>query len=53
MRPGTIDLITLIILFFGLQIWWLIPFIKRNNKLNQRYQDFRDEILRLERLYKK
>lgn len=53
MSPGTPDLILLIIIFIGLQSWWLIPLIKKNNKLNQRGKELRQEINQLENLYKK
>tara|TARA_Y100000991_G_scaffold25248_1_gene16131 strand:- start:343 stop:504 length:162 start_codon:yes stop_codon:yes gene_type:complete len=53
MTPGTADLILLIFVFVGLQAWWIIPIIKKNNKINKRGKDLREEIKKLERLYKK
>ena len=53
MLPGTPDLILLILVFFGLQAWWIIPLIKKNNKLNYRGRELREEIKKLEKLYKK
>ena len=53
MRPGTIDLLILIFIFLGLQAWWIIPIINKNNKLNKRGNDLRKEINQLEKLYKK
>ena len=53
MSPGTPDLILLILVFFGLQAWWIIPLIKKNNKLNERGGELREEIKQLEKLYKK
>ena len=53
MSPGTSDLILLILVFVGLQAWWIIPIIKKNNKINKRGKDLREEIKKLERLYKK
>ena len=53
MSPGTPDLILLILLFFGLQAWWIISLIKKNNKLNDRGRELREEIKQLEKLYKK
>ena len=53
MSPGTLDLILLILVFFGLQAWWIIPLIKKNNKLNERGRELREEIKQLEKLYKK
>ena len=53
MLRGTLDLILLIMVFVGLQAWWIIPIIKRNNKLNDRGRELSKEIKQLERLYKK
>tara|TARA_Y100000589_G_scaffold316683_1_gene341709 strand:+ start:1737 stop:1925 length:189 start_codon:yes stop_codon:yes gene_type:complete len=52
-QPGLIDIILLIIIFIGLQAWWLIPLIKKNNKLNKNDKDIREEIKQLERIFKK
>tara|TARA_B100000212_G_scaffold141440_1_gene106483 strand:+ start:85 stop:246 length:162 start_codon:yes stop_codon:yes gene_type:complete len=51
--PGTLDLIVLILIFIGLQAWWVIPIIKRNNKYNTKVKDIREEIKQLERIFKK
>jgi len=51
--PGTSDLIILILIFIGLQAWWVIPIIKRNNKHNTKGKDIREEIKQLERIFKK
>ena len=53
MSPGTPDLILLMLVFFGLQAWWIIPIIKKNNKINERGKELREEIKQLEKLYKK
>ena len=53
MSPGTSDLILLILVFVGLQAWWIIPIIKKNNKINKRGKDLREEIKKLEKLYRK
>ena len=53
MSHGTPDLIFLILVFIGLQAWWIIPLIKANNKLNDRGRGLREEIKQLEKLYKK
>ena len=53
MRPGTFDLLILVFIFLGLQAWWIIPVINKNNKLNKRSNDLREEIKQLEKLYKK
>jgi len=43
----------LIFIFLGLQAWWIIPIIIKNNKLIKRGKDLREEIKQLENLYKK
>ena len=53
MQPGTIEIIILILIFVGLQAWWLIPIIKRNNKMNKRGKDLREKVKQLERIFKK
>ena len=53
MLPGTLDLLILIFIFLGLQAWWIIPIIDKNNKLNKRGNDLKEEIKQLEKLYKK
>ena len=53
MSPGTPDLILLIFVFVGLQAWWIIPIIKKNNVINGRGKKLREEIKQLEKLYKK
>ena len=53
MSHGTPDLIVLILVFVGLQAWWVIPLIKKNNKLNERGKELREEVKKLEKLYKK
>ena len=53
MPQGTFDLILLIIIFTGLQAWWVIPIIKKNNKFNGNDKETREEIKRLERIFKK
>ena len=53
MSTGTTDLILLILVFAGLQAWWIIPLIKNNNKINEREKELREEIKQLEKLFKK
>ena len=53
MQPGTYELLILVLIFLCLQSWWIIPIINKNNKLNKRGKDLRDEINQLEKLYKK
>ena len=53
MQPGTFQLLILVFIFLGLQAWWIIPLIGKNNQLNKRDKDLRNEINQLEKLYKK
>ena len=53
MQPGTYEIIMLILIFLGLQAWWVIPIIKRNNKMNERGKDLSEEVKQLERIFKK
>ena len=53
MQPGTFELLILVFIFLGLQAWWIVPIIIKNNKLNKRGKDLREEIKQLEKLYKK
>ena len=53
MSPGTPDLILLILVFIGLQAWWIIPIIKKSNKINLKGKELREEIQQLEKLYRK
>ena len=53
MSPGTIDLIILSLLFVSLQAWWIIPLINKNNKMNGKGKELREEIKQLEKLYRK
>ena len=53
MQQGTFDLIILIFIFIGLQAWWIIPIIKRNNKMKDSGIDIREEVQQLERIFKK
>ena len=53
MQPGTFELLILVFIFLGLQAWWIIPIVIKNNKLNNRRNDLRQEIKQLEKLYKK
>ena len=53
MQPGTFELLILVCIFLGLQAWWFIPIVIKNNKLKKRGKDLREEIKQLEMLYKK
>ena len=50
MQPGTFELLILVFIFLGLQAWWIIPIVIKNNKLNNRGKDLREEIKQLEKL---
>ena len=53
MQPGTSELLILVFIFLGFQAWWIIPIINKNNQLNKRGKDLKEEIKQLEKLYKK
>ena len=52
MYPGKPELILLILVFVVLQAWWIIPIVKKNNKINERSKELREEIKQLEKIYK-
>ena len=52
-QQGKLDLIILILIFIGIQAWWVIPIIIRNNKMNEKGKDIREEIKQLERIFRK
>ena len=53
MQPGTFEIIILILIFAGLQAWWIIPIINKNIKMNERGKDLSEEVKQLERIFKK
>ena len=53
MQAGTFEITILILIFLGLQAWWVIPIIKRNNKMNESGKDLSEEVKKLERIFKK
>ena len=53
MQPGTFELLILVFIFLALQVWCIIPILNKNNQMNKRGKDLRDEINQLEKLYKK
>ena len=53
MQPGSFEVIILILIFIGLQAWWVFPIIKINNKVNERGKDLKEEVKKLERIFKK
>ena len=50
MSPGTTDLLLLILVFLGLQVWWIIPLIKNNIKINENDKELRKKFEYLEKL---
>ena len=52
-QQGKLDLIILILIFIGIQAWWVIPIIIRNNKMNEKGKDIREEIKQLERIFRR
>tara|TARA_Y100001978_G_scaffold139507_1_gene124747 strand:+ start:348 stop:509 length:162 start_codon:yes stop_codon:yes gene_type:complete len=52
-QQGTLEIIILILIFIGLQAWWMIPIIKRNNNINEKSIDLSVEAKKLERIFKK
>ena len=53
MQQGTFEIIILILIFLGLQAWWVIPIIKRNNKMNEGGKELSEVVEQLERIFKK
>ena len=53
MPQGSLDLLILIIIFLGLQAWWIYPILKKNRKSNKKTSNLTEKIETLERLYKK
>ena len=53
MSQGSIDLLILLIVFFGLQAWWIYPILKNNRKFSKKSSNLKEKIETLERLYKK
>ena len=50
---GSLDLTLLIVVFIALQAWWIIPLIMKNNNLNESGKELKEEVKKLEELYKK
>ena len=53
MPQGSIDLLMLLIIFLGLQAWWIYPIFKKNRKSNKKTSNLKEKIETLERLFKK
>ena len=53
MQQGTFEIVILILIFIGLQAWWVIPIIKRNNKMNKMGKVLSEDVRQLERIFKK
>ena len=53
MPPGALDLLILLIIFLGLQAWWIYPIIKKYRQFNKKTTILKEKIETLERLYKR
>tara|TARA_B100001287_G_C22557612_1_gene469865 strand:- start:430 stop:591 length:162 start_codon:yes stop_codon:yes gene_type:complete len=53
MNKGALDFLVLIFIFIGLQFWWIIPIMKRNNRINNEKDNFNKKVNFLEKIYKK
>ena len=53
MQPGKVEIITLMLIFSGLQAWWIIPIIKKNSKINEKGKLLSEKVKELERIFKK
>ena len=53
MSSGAPDLILLTLVFLGLQAWWVVPLIKKNNKIKEKGKELRAEVKLLEKIYRK
>ena len=52
MLQGSLDLLILLIIFLGLQAWWIYPILKKFRKFNKKTSNLKEKIETLERLYK-
>tara|TARA_Y100001978_G_scaffold63999_1_gene57341 strand:- start:274 stop:432 length:159 start_codon:yes stop_codon:yes gene_type:complete len=52
MAQGTLDLLILLIIFLGLQAWWIYPILK-NKQIDINAKNLKEEVENLERLYKR
>ena len=53
MPQGSIDLLILLIIFLGLQFWWIYPIFKKNTQMNKNHTILKENIKKLERIYKR
>tara|TARA_Y100001968_G_scaffold45319_1_gene35354 strand:+ start:323 stop:484 length:162 start_codon:yes stop_codon:yes gene_type:complete len=53
MQQGSIDLLIVLIIFLGLQAWWIYPILKKNREFNKKTSNLKEKIDTLESLYKK
>ena len=53
MLEGSLEILILLIIFLGLQAWWIYPILKKNRKFNKKTSNLKEKIETLERLYKK
>ena len=52
MPQGSLDLLILLIIFLGLQIWWIYPLIKKKRLLNKETTNLKEKIETLEKVFK-
>ena len=52
MPQGTLDLLILLIIFLGLQAWWIYPILK-NKELDINATNLKEKVENLEKLYKR
>ena len=52
MPQGSLDLLILLIIFLGLQVWWIYPLIKKNRLLNKETTNLKEKIETLEKVFK-
>jgi len=53
MSNGYLDILILILIFFGLQLWWIIPIIKGNKEIKIKNNKLKTKVELLEKIYKK
>ena len=53
MRQGSIDLLILLIIFLGLQSWWIYPIVKKYRRFKKKNTNLQEKIDTLEKLYKR
>ena len=53
MPQGSLDLFILLLIFLGLQLYWIYPILKKNKSSIKKLNNLNENIEILERLYKK